>query len=151
VKTGSVYVQPGATLTAPALVKTGSVYVQPGATLTAPALVTIAGHQVADAETAARRLKAIAEVATADHDALKMNKWHCGTSHCIAGWAVHLEGEAGYALEKEVAKIVGEDRKTLAAGNILLGIEASRLFFLSDDAARSALHQVLADKPALPA
>jgi hypothetical protein len=80
-----------------------------------------------------------------------MNKWHCGTSHCIAGWAVHLEGEAGYALEKEVAKIVGEDQKTLAAGNILLGIEASRLFFLSDDAARSALHRVLADKPALPA
>ena len=30
-----------------------------------------------------------------------MERWHsCGTTHCRAGWAVHLSGEAGYALEK---------------------------------------------------
>ena len=29
-----------------------------------------------------------------------MNKWHtCGTTHCRAGWVVHLAGDAGYALE----------------------------------------------------
>jgi hypothetical protein len=32
---------------------------------------------------------------------LDMNTWHtCETTHCRAGWAVHLAGEAGYALEK---------------------------------------------------
>jgi hypothetical protein len=30
-----------------------------------------------------------------------MSDWHtCGTTHCRAGWAVHLAGEAGYALER---------------------------------------------------
>jgi len=31
-----------------------------------------------------------------------MSSWHnsCGTTHCRAGWAVHLAGEEGYALEK---------------------------------------------------
>jgi len=33
---------------------------------------------------------------------LDMGSWHnsCGTSHCRAGWVVHLAGEPGYALEK---------------------------------------------------
>jgi hypothetical protein len=30
-----------------------------------------------------------------------METWHtCGTTHCRAGWVVHLAGEAGYALER---------------------------------------------------
>lgn len=30
-----------------------------------------------------------------------MSTWHsCGTTHCRAGWAVHLAGEPGYALER---------------------------------------------------
>jgi len=29
-----------------------------------------------------------------------MGAWHtCNTTHCRAGWTVHLAGEAGYALE----------------------------------------------------
>lgn len=33
-------------------------------------------------------------------DALYMYEWHtCDTTHCRAGWVVHLAGEAGYALE----------------------------------------------------
>jgi hypothetical protein len=33
--------------------------------------------------------------------ALNMSDVHtCNTTHCRAGWAVHLAGEAGYALEK---------------------------------------------------
>jgi len=29
-----------------------------------------------------------------------MSTWHtCGTTHCRAGWVVHLAGEAGKALE----------------------------------------------------
>lgn len=31
---------------------------------------------------------------------LNMSAWHsCETTHCRAGWAVHLAGEQGYALE----------------------------------------------------
>jgi hypothetical protein len=31
--------------------------------------------------------------------ALDMSTWHCGTTHCRAGWAVTLAGDAGKALE----------------------------------------------------
>ena len=32
---------------------------------------------------------------------LNMNVWHmCETTHCRAGWVVHLAGEKGYKLEK---------------------------------------------------
>ena len=35
--------------------------------------------------------------------ALEMARWHtCETTHCRAGWAIHLAGEAGYALEKRL-------------------------------------------------
>jgi len=34
---------------------------------------------------------------------LRMDDWHsCDTTHCRAGWAIHLAGEAGYALERRV-------------------------------------------------
>ena len=29
-----------------------------------------------------------------------MGAWHCGTTHCRAGWVVTLAGEAGKALEE---------------------------------------------------
>lgn len=32
-----------------------------------------------------------------------MSNWHkdgCQTTHCRAGWAIHLAGDAGYALER---------------------------------------------------
>jgi hypothetical protein len=53
---------------------------------------------------------------------LNMETWHgfanpngrhvvpfCGTTHCRAGWAIHLAGEAGYALEQRsgAAEIAG--------------------------------------------
>jgi len=31
-----------------------------------------------------------------------MDSWHtCNTTHCRAGWIVHLAGKEGYELEKE--------------------------------------------------
>ena len=34
-------------------------------------------------------------------DALNMGSWHsCETTHCRAGWVVHLAGKEGYALER---------------------------------------------------
>lgn len=39
--------------------------------------------------------------AASQPDALDMDALHtCETTHCRAGWVVHLAGEAGYALEK---------------------------------------------------
>jgi tRNA A37 threonylcarbamoyladenosine biosynthesis protein TsaE len=37
-----------------------------------------------------------------------MGSWHnkeasCGTTHCRAGWVIHLAGEAGYELEKQTS------------------------------------------------
>jgi hypothetical protein len=32
--------------------------------------------------------------------ALDMSQWHCGTTHCRAGWVITLAGEAGKALEE---------------------------------------------------
>ena len=40
-------------------------------------------------------------LAVSQPNALEMSSWHsCETTHCRAGWVVHLAGEAGYALEK---------------------------------------------------
>jgi hypothetical protein len=37
---------------------------------------------------------------------LVMDSWHsCETTHCRAGWVVHLAGEAGYALEKKTSPL----------------------------------------------
>jgi hypothetical protein len=39
--------------------------------------------------------------AVSQPNALAMDSWHtCNTTHCRAGWVVHLAGEAGYALER---------------------------------------------------
>ncbi len=75
---------------------------------------------------------------------LDMGNWHnesggCGTIHCIAGWAVHLE-PGGYDLEKKV-------ESTLLAGNILLGVEASKLFFTDKETALAALQKVMDAEP----
>jgi hypothetical protein len=126
----------------------GGLDIHAGKRFHAPQLREVAGKPIAAPEEAAALLRAVAEAATASPDALNMFEWHCGTSHCIAGWAVHL-APGGYELEAELEKKVGPDKKTLAAGNILLGAEASALFFLNNDDARSALHRVLDGKPAI--
>lgn len=39
--------------------------------------------------------------ATSASNALNMSDWHtCETTHCRAGWVVHLAGKEGYALEE---------------------------------------------------
>ena len=44
--------------------------------------------------------KKVFEAASAEN-ALNMGDWHtCDTTHCRAGWVVHLAGNEGYALEK---------------------------------------------------
>jgi hypothetical protein len=125
----------------------GGLEIRAGKHLHAPQLSKVAGYPIATPEAASALLLEVAKAALAAPYALTMSSWHCGTSHCIAGWAVHL-APGGYELEAEMKEALGSD-KTLAAGNILLGVEASSLFFLDDEAARSALRRVLDGKPAL--
>ena len=41
---------------------------------------------------------------TSEGGILDMREWHtCNSTHCRAGWAIHLAGEAGYALEQIVS------------------------------------------------
>ena len=41
-------------------------------------------------------------VAASQPDALNMGKWHCGTSHCRAGWVVTLAGKKGVDVEAKI-------------------------------------------------
>ena len=42
--------------------------------------------------------------AVSQPDALDMSDWHtCNTTHCRAGWVVHLAGPLGYELEKQTS------------------------------------------------
>ena len=78
------------------------------------------------------RIAAVAALALANDDALNMGDWHtCETTHCIAGWAVHQAGAAGYLLEE----MMGPH----AAGAILLGDEAASHFYDTADQARAWL------------
>jgi hypothetical protein len=88
------------------------------------------------ASDAADRLKAVAANALAADDALEMDAWHtCNTTHCIAGWAIHLAGEPGRLLE--------ESHGSAIAGLMLLGIEAHSHFYDSNEDARKWLQEVL--------
>ena len=50
----------------------------------------------------------ILEAITTGGGQLNMAAWHtCETTHCRAGWAIHLAGPAGYALQENFG---GEDR-----------------------------------------
>ena len=74
----------------------------------------------------------VAEAAGAEGDRLDMSTWHksCGTTHCRAGWAVALAGEAGRKLES----IIG----TEAAGRAIYEASTGRIapdFYASDKAA----------------
>ena len=48
--------------------------------------------------------KRIAEQTDAGN--LDMRQWHCGTTHCRAGWAITLAGSAGQALEEALGSEV---------------------------------------------
>ena len=87
-------------------------------------------------EEAERRIRAVAQAALATDDALHMGDWHkCDTTHCIAGWAVHLEGPVGYILEKAVGSPM--------AGLMLLGVEAHTHFYDDNATARAWLQSKL--------
>jgi Pentapeptide repeats (8 copies) len=80
-------------------------------------------------------IKKVANAALASDESLKMDTWHtCETTHCIAGWAIHLHPEG---------KRLVENSNECLAGRLLLGNEAAEHFFDSDDDARKYLSQFL--------
>jgi hypothetical protein len=85
----------------------------------------------------------VAEAALADPKSLNMSTWHsCETTHCLAGWAVHLSGAAGYALEKLTS--------AATAGAILLP-SAAHLFYADNEAALEWCRQQLATEEIIQA
>lgn len=76
---------------------------------------------------------------------LEMSHVHiCATTHCMAGWAVHLAGEAGYALERKI----GWDH----AARLIFRKAGSRVphFHANNERALADLHK-RAEKEAAPA
>ena len=70
---------------------------------------------------------------------LNMGNWHsCETTHCRAGWAIHLAGEVGYALEKRTDPVFAAMRIYEASG---FEINPCR-FFDDDDAALEDMKQL---------
>lgn len=75
--------------------------------------------------------QAVYEAASAP-GALNMRHWHsCETTHCRAGWVVHLAGEAGYALEKRTSTLFAAMQIYRASG---YEISPCRFFDSSEDA-----------------
>ncbi len=113
----------------------GYLEIKPRGKLTAPNLKTINGEPISAPADQAALLKQVADHALAAPENFTMSDWHaCGTAHCIAGWAVHLKGEEGYALEKKVGPAT--------AGALLLGTDAAAMFFLSKDEATGRLEMI---------
>ena len=101
---------------------------------TLPALTSAGGEPFTPPppEVVQKRLAAVACAALASEDALDMTDFHrCDTVHCVAGWAIHNEGEAGYALERRVGPH--------NAGLMLLGVGAASRFYMETEAAREWL------------
>jgi hypothetical protein len=79
-------------------------------------------------------IQQVSESALASPDALYMGDWHkCDTTHCIAGWAIHLSGKKGKELEDKLG--------SASAGMVLLGVEAATHFYDTNDDAREWLSQ----------
>jgi len=77
---------------------------------------------------------------------LDMDNWHgpdgwCGTTHCRAGTAIHLAGQAGYALEQEL----GPER----AGRAIYLASTGRCphFFATTDRALADIRRCAAEDP----
>jgi uncharacterized protein YjbI with pentapeptide repeats len=83
--------------------------------------------------------KILAEVAE-NPESLDMDHYHrnCGSTHCLAGWAIHLAGKRGYELEERLGALV-------AGGLIYSASRPGPLpnFFATDDAALADLRKAV--------
>ncbi|CCJ51954.1 pentapeptide repeat-containing protein [Bordetella bronchiseptica] len=78
---------------------------------------------------------------------LEMGAWHtCETTHCRAGWAVHLAGEAGYALEREHGpQYAGRMIYMASVGRAPHFFAAHKTLAPSDDKTFPPQHRIQAD------
>jgi hypothetical protein len=85
---------------------------------------------------AQQRLRAVASHVLDHPQILQMKSWHseCGTTHCLAGWAIHQAGTLGEVLEKLHGPYM--------AGLLLLGANAAAHFYDSNDDAIAWLQSV---------
>jgi hypothetical protein len=71
--------------------------------------------------------------------ALKMSDVHaCDTTHCRAGWVVHLAGEAGYALEAKTSWLFAAQQIYKASGYEISPVR----FFDSDELAMADMKRL---------
>jgi hypothetical protein len=79
----------------------------------------------------------VIEAALSTPESLEMGSWHtCETTHCLAGWAVHLSGAAGKALEVTTSPSVA---------GALLAPSLAHLFYVSNKKALEALPKIKAE------
>ncbi len=74
---------------------------------------------------------------------LDMSDWHtCKTTHCRAGWAIHLAGKVGYELQKE--------HGPFTAGGMIYRASTGRAphFFARNEAAMADLRKCAAEQMA---
>ena len=70
--------------------------------------------------------------AVSQPSALDMGQWHaCETTHCRAGWVVHLAGEAGYELERRTSNLFAAQQIYKASG---YEISPARFYDSNEDA-----------------
>ncbi len=81
-------------------------------------------------------IKQIADIVLADPDSLNMNGWHCGTSHCLAGWATILNDSARQ-IELTEGPVIGPE----IAGCAVLPNYA-HLFYSSNEEVLEVLKEV---------
>jgi len=79
-------------------------------------------------------------------EALSMATWHCGTTHCRAGWIVTLAGEEGEALEREIGTNAAAALISLASEAQTFQTEAMFDFYAEDQRALNDIRR-LAQRP----
>jgi hypothetical protein len=77
-------------------------------------------------------MKIIAEKVLSHPGSLRMDRWHCGTSHCVAGWECVLN---------EDAKKIEQASDAETAGFAMLP-SFSHLFYTDNDTALAALKEI---------
>ena len=76
-----------------------------------------------------------------------MSDFHtCETTHCRAGWAIHLAGKEGYELEKETNSVFAAMQIYKASGYRISPVK----FFVTDDEAMADMKK-LAEEHKAPA
>ncbi len=94
---------------------------------------------------------AIVAIVDSGSGLLDMGAWHdaeCETTHCLAGWSIHLAGKPGYALERKVG--------SCAAGALIYHASTGRIpdFYATTDEAlndiRKCASAVPSTSPAKP-